>query len=89
MRRSEIEGTLTHLTEKTEGTYSRILTTIAIEGELARLAAEFQPVYRVSFLTELSPRSDPKELSLSVEKENARAELIRLLPGEKRVPAER
>jgi hypothetical protein len=89
MRRSEIEGTLTRLTDKTEGTFSRVLTTIAIEGELARLAAEFQPAYRISFLTELSPRSDPKELSLSVTKESARAELIRLLPGEKRVAAEK
>ncbi len=89
VRRSEIEGTLTHLTEKTGGTFTRVLSTTSIRGELERVAGEFGPRYRISFVSEVSPKSDPKELSVSVQRENARAELIRLLPGEKEVPAER
>lgn len=87
VRRSEVEGALTYLAEKTGGTFTRVLTATSIRGELDRVASELGPLYRISFLSEISPQSDPKELSISVQKENARAELIRLLPGEKKVPA--
>jgi hypothetical protein len=89
VRRAEIEGALTHLAEKTGGTFERVLSTTIIRKELERVARELGPRYRVSFLSEVSPKSDPKELTLSVAKENVRAQLIRLLPGEKQVPAER
>lgn len=87
IRRSEIEGTLTYLADETDGTYSRVLASTGIRGELDQVAGLLGPRYQISFLSEISPKSDPKEISVSVQDEGARVELIRLQPGEKKVPA--
>jgi hypothetical protein len=86
LARHEIEGTLHELTEKRGGTLTRVLTPTALEPELGRLGAVLlQPRYRVSFLTEASHPTSSKTLSVSVKREGVRAELLRLLPGEKKV----
>jgi VWFA-related protein len=83
---AEVEGALDYLTDRTGGTFERILLANAIENKLTGIAGELQPLYRVSFLTEVSPKSKLEELSVSVPNTNARAELIRLLPDEQKVP---
>jgi VWFA-related protein len=87
IRRSEIEGTLTYLADETGGTYSRVLASTGIRGKLDQVAGLLGPRYQISFLSEISPKSDLKEISVSVQDEMARVELIRLQPGEKKVPA--
>ncbi len=87
IRRSEIEGTLTYLADETGGTYSRVLASTGIRGKLDQMAGLLGPRYQISFLSEISPKSDLKEISVSVQDEMARVELIRLQPGEKKVPA--
>ena len=86
IHQAEVEGALTYLTDKTGGTYRRIMVATAIENELRRIAGELRPQYRVSFLTEISPKSKLEELSISLRNPNTQAELIRLLPAEQKVP---
>ncbi len=89
IHQAEVEGALTYLADKTGGTFKHVLSATAIENELGRIAGELQPRYRVSFLTEVSPKSKLEELGVSVPNGNARTELIRLLPDEKKVPVSR
>jgi VWFA-related protein len=86
VHQAEVEGTLTHLADETGGSLKRVLMVNAVEKELGRIAAEFEPLYRVSFLTEISPNSKMEELAVSVPNRDTQVELIRLLPEEKRVP---
>jgi len=86
-RQSEVNDTLDHLTKETGGTLIRVLASTGIEPSLAKIADELRPRYLLSFLTEIEPKTDPKELLLSVPDRDARVEIIRLLPGEKIVPA--
>jgi VWFA-related protein len=87
-QRARVDGVLDELTRKTGGSLKRILSATGIGNALTRVAEEeLQPVYRVSFLTELSPETKPEDLEISVDRAGAEVELIKLLPGEKRVDA--
>lgn len=86
IHQAEVEGALNYLANETSGTFERIMVPNAIEAKLKGIADALQPVYRVSFLTEISPGSKLEELSVSVPGGNARAKLVRLLPDEKKVP---
>ncbi len=88
-QRAKVDRVLNELSSETGGSLKRILSATAIGNALTRVAEEeLQPVYRVSFLTELSPETQPEDLEISVDRVGAEAELIKLLPGEKRVGAE-
>jgi VWFA-related protein len=85
--RARVDSVLDELSRDTGGSLKRILSATGIGNALTRVAEEeLQPVYRVSFLTELSPETKPEDLEISVE--GAEVELIKLLPGERRVDAE-
>ena len=86
-RQSEVNDTLDHLTKETGGSLTRVLASTGIESGLAKIADELRPRYLLSFLTEIEPKSDQKELALCVPGRDDRVEIIRLLPGEKIVPA--
>jgi hypothetical protein len=86
IHQAEVEGAFDYLTDKTGGAFERIMVANAIETKLMGIAGTFRPLYRVSFLTEVSPKSKLEELAVSLSNGNARAELIRLLPVEKKVP---
>ena len=88
-QRARVDGVLDELSRETSGSLKRILSATAIGNVLPRVAEEEpQPVYRVSFLTELSPETKPEDLEISVDRPGAEVALIKLLPGEKRVGAE-
>ena len=58
-QRAKVDRVLNELSSETGGSLKRILSATAIGNALTRVAEEeLQPVYRVSFLTELSP-GDP------------------------------
>jgi hypothetical protein len=85
-QRARVENTLEELTKDSAGSLRRILSVTAIGGALTRLAEEhLQPIYRVSFLTEVSPETQPDDLEISIDRSGAKTELVKLLPGEKRV----
>lgn len=88
LQRAKVDRVLDDLSRETGGSLKRILSTTAIGNALTRVAEEeLQPVYRISFLTELSPETKPEDLEISVDRSGAEVELIKLLPGEKRVDA--
>jgi VWFA-related protein len=86
-RQSEVNDTLDRLTRETGGTLIRVLASPGIESGLLRIVDELRPRYLISFLTETKPKSDAKELSVDVPAHTAQVEILRLLPGEKIVPA--
>lgn len=86
-RQSEINDTLDYLTKETGGSLTRVLASTGIESGLANIADELRPRYVLSFLTEIKPKSNLKELSLSAPGPDIRVEILRLLPGEEIVPA--
>lgn len=86
-RQAEANDTLDHLTRETGGTLIRVLVSMGIEKALSRIADELRPRYLLSFLTEVKPESNLKELSVDVPGKAAQVEILRLLPGEKIVPA--
>ena len=86
-RQSEVNDALDHLTKETGGSLTRVLASTGIESGLGKIADELRPRYLLSFLTEIKPKSDQKELSPTVPGRDARVEILRLLPGEKIVPA--
>lgn len=88
-RQSEVNDTLDRLTRETGGTLIRVLASTGIESGLTRIADELRPRYLISFLTEIKPKSEAKELVLDVPGRGAQVEIIRLLPGEKTVQATR
>ena len=86
MQRARVDRVLDDLSRETGGSQKRILSANAIGSTLTRVAEEeLQPVYRVSFLTELSPETKPEDLEITVDRSGAEAKLIKLLPGERRV----
>ena len=88
-QRALVDNVLDNLSRETGGSLKRILSPTAIGNALTRVAKEeLQPVYRVSFLTEISPETKPEDLDISVDRVGAEVELIKLLPGEERVGAE-
>lgn len=85
---AKVERVLNDLSSETGGSLKRILSPTAIGNALTRVAEEeLQPVYRLSFLTELSPKTKPEDLEISVDSPGAEVEILKLLPGEKRVAA--
>ena len=85
-QRAKVDRALDDLSRDTGGSLKRILSTTAIGSSLARVAEEeLQPVYRVSFLTELSPETKAEDLEIAVDRAGAEVKLIKLLPGERRV----
>jgi VWFA-related protein len=86
LHQAEVEGALTYLADETGGTFQRVLAATAIETQLGRIAGELRPRYRLSFLTELSPQSKLEDISVSIANRKVHAELIRLLPEERKVP---
>ncbi len=88
-QRARVDSVLDELSRETGGSLKRILSTTGIGNALTRVAEEdLQPVYRVSFLTELSPETKAEDLEISVDRAGAEVELIKLMPGERRVDAE-
>lgn len=86
IKRAKVDGVLATLSSETGGSLKRILSVNALENTLVRLATEqLAPTYRVSFLTEMSPRTTAAELQVSVRRQGVEATVIRLLPGERRV----
>ena len=86
MKRAKVDDVLDRLSRESGGSLKRFLSVNALEGALLRLASEqLQPRYRVSFLTELFPPTDPSELQVSVRRAGAEAAVVGLLPGERRV----
>ena len=86
---ARVQGVLDRLSRESGGSLERVLSVNAIEKVLLELASErLQPLYRVSFLTELSPQTGAEDLEVSVGRPGARARVIEVLPGEKRVDPE-
>jgi hypothetical protein len=86
-RRGEIEETLEHLKEETGGSLTRLIAATGMKRTLDSLATELRPTYRVSFLTEISPRTKIEDLSISVSHRSAQTKIIDLLREEKAVPS--
>jgi hypothetical protein len=83
-KRGQIEDVLNTITKESGGALTRVLTPTSLDGALTRLADEhLRSGYQVSFLTEITPRTQPEDLTISVDRPGARVELIQLLPGEK------
>jgi len=86
---ARVQGVLDRLSRESGGSLERVLSVNAIEKVLLGLASgRLQPLYRVSFLTELSPQTRAEDLEVSVGRAGARARVIEVLPGEKRVDPE-
>jgi hypothetical protein len=83
---AQVENLLRVLTEQTGGSFARVLAATALEKALGKLATRLlEPRYRVSFLTEVEPRTRKEDLTISVFKEGVTTLLIQLLPQEKHV----
>jgi len=86
IKRAKVDDVLDRLSRESGGSLKRLLSVNSLERTLLRLTSEqLQPRYRVSFLTELSPQTDAGDLRVSVRREGAKAEVVGLLPGERRV----
>ncbi len=82
-RRSQMENFLQTVAQVSGGRFTKILAAAALPNHLGDLGAELmRPRYRVSFLTEVEPRTTLENLSVRVIREGARALPIRLLRHE-------
>ena len=82
----EVEEALQELTKESGGELNRLLSATALKNSLNRLASDhLQSRYRVSFLTELSPKTDEDDLTISVDTPGGEATILKLLPGEEQV----
>ena len=82
-RHAQMENFLATLAQISGGRFTKILATVALPHHMGELGAELvQPRYRVSFLTEVEPRTLLENLSVRVIREGARALPIRLLRHE-------
>lgn len=83
-RRALMENFLATLAQVTGGGFEKILAGAALPVELGELGAELmQPGYRLSFLTEVEPRTTLESLSIRVTREGTRVHPIRLLRHER------
>ena len=83
---AQVEELLRGLCERSGGGYTRVLSAGALEKALGNLATRLlQPRYRISFLTEVEPRTMMENLNITVFREHATTLLIRVLPYERRV----
>ena len=83
---AQVEDSLRRLCERSGGGFTRVLSTGALEKTLGNLATQLlQPRYRISFLTEVEPRTMMENLNITVFREHATTLLLQLLPYERRV----
>ena len=79
-QRAQMESFLATLAQVSGGRFTKILTATPLPSHLGELGAELmRSRYRVSFLTEVEPRTTLENLSVRVIQEGARALPIRLL----------
>ena len=82
-QRAQMENFLPTLAQVSGGGFTKILAAAALPNHLGELGAELmRHRYRVSFLTEVEPRTTLENLSVRVIREGARALPIRLLQHE-------
>jgi hypothetical protein len=82
----QVEDVLRGLCERSGGAFTRVLAAGALEKTLGNLATQLlQPRYRISFLTEVEPRTMMEDLNITVFREHARTLLLQLLPYERHV----
>jgi len=85
---AQVENALRRLCERSGGAFTRILTAGALEKTLGHLATRLlQPRYRISFLTEVEPRTLMENLKITVFREHVTTLLLQLLPYERHVTA--
>ena len=85
---AQMEDALRRLCEQSGGAFTRVLAAGALEKTLGNLATQLlQPRYRISFLTEVEPRTLMESLNITVFREHVTTLLIQLLPYERRVTA--
>ncbi len=85
---AQVENALRRLCERSGGAFTRILSAGALENTLGHLATRLlQPRYRISFLTEVEPRTLMEDLKITVFREHVTTLLLQLLPYERHVTA--
>jgi len=89
-RRAHMEEFLKALAEGSGGGFMKVHAPSTLPDRLGALGTELvRPFYRVSFLTEVEPRTVLEQLSVNVAKQGAKALLIRLLREEQIVLSRR
>jgi len=89
-RRAHMEEFLKALAEGSGGGFMKVQAPSTLPDRLGALGTELvRPFYRVSFLTEVEPRTVLEQLSVNVAKQGAKALLIRLLREEQIVLSRR
>ena len=85
-RRTQMENFLATLAQLSGGRFVKLQAMAAFSKHLGELGTEvMRPRYRVSFLTEIEPRTTLETLSVRVHREGARALPMRLLHQEQAV----
>ena len=87
-RRGQLENFLATLAQSSGGHFARALAAGALPDTLGEWGAELmQPLYRVSFLTELEPPAALEGLTVGVTRQEAHVVPIRLMPYQRVVSA--